>query len=188
MPLQSFLERRNAADVLMAFRATMGLDSTYDSAPTWPFRMGPLTLAVPNFSWRRAAIQQHDLHHLLTGYPFDMRGECQVATWEFAAGPYAHAGATALILPLVLLGCLWSPRAIWRAYRKGRRARSLYTPELRNIALDLSFEELVARTQDRHRPSSRMSDAFGFSGLLAKSAALWLTPIAACLIGLLYLF
>jgi len=57
---------------------------------------------VPNFSWRRAAIQRHDLHHMLTGYPFTMRGEFQVATWEFAAGRYPHWGATLLLLPLVV--------------------------------------------------------------------------------------
>jgi hypothetical protein len=96
-----------AAQALVRVRAEWGLDPTYDTTPTWPFTIGPVT--VP-----RAAIQRHDLHHILTGYPFTMRGEFQVATWEFAAGRYPHWGATLLLLPLVVMGLFWSPTAIWR--------------------------------------------------------------------------
>ena len=119
---------RTAIQSLVALRAERGLDPVYDAAPTWPFTIGPVTIPMPNFSWRRAAIQRHDLHHIMTGYPFTMAGEFQVATWEFAAGRYPHWGATLLLLPLVVIGTLWSPAAIWRAFIKGRGEKSLYRP------------------------------------------------------------
>jgi hypothetical protein len=78
----------STSSFLTQLRLSQGLDPQYDTTPIWPFRIGRFTVQMPNFSWRRAAIQQHDLHHAITGYPFNMRGECQVATWEFAAGPY----------------------------------------------------------------------------------------------------
>jgi hypothetical protein len=88
-------------------------------------------LRFPDFAWRRAAIEAHDLHHLMTGYPMTMRGEFQLAAWEFGAGRYPHWGATLFCGPLIAIGCLWSPLAIWRAYRAGRASLSLY-PLLKN--------------------------------------------------------
>jgi hypothetical protein len=92
----------------------------------WPCRIGPLTLRFPNFGWRRRALRAHDLHHLMTRYPMTMRGEYQLAAWEYGAGRYPHWGATLFCAPLILIGLIWSPRAIWRAWRVGRSSRSLY--------------------------------------------------------------
>jgi hypothetical protein len=93
---------------------------------SWPCAIGPLILRFPNFRWRRRAIEAHDLHHLMTGYPMTVRGEFQMAAWEFGAGRYPHWGATLFCGPLILLGLLWSPPAMWRAWRAGRRSQSLY--------------------------------------------------------------
>jgi hypothetical protein len=97
------------------------------AAPSWTCRVGPLTLRFPNFEWRRRALRAHDLHHLMTGYPMTMRGEFQMAAWEMGAGRYPHWGATMFCAPLILLGLIWSPAAIWRAYRSGRNSHSLYS-------------------------------------------------------------
>ena len=103
-----------------------GQDSKTD-AERWSCSVGPITLTFPNFEWRRRALRAHDLHHAMTGYPMTMRGEFQVAAWEFGAGRYPHWGATLFCGPLVLIGLCWSPAAIWRAWREGRRTRSLYS-------------------------------------------------------------
>lgn len=95
-------------------------------APRWTCRLGPFTLTLPNFGWRRRALAAHDLHHLMTGYPMTMRGEFQLAAWELGAGRYPHWGATAMCAPLAVLGFFWSPRRIVSAYRSGRGALSLY--------------------------------------------------------------
>ncbi|HET6161754.1 MAG TPA: hypothetical protein VFE34_25660 [Dongiaceae bacterium] len=51
---------QNAAQALARVRAEWGLDPTYDMTATWPFTIGPMTVPMPNFSWRRAAIQRHE--------------------------------------------------------------------------------------------------------------------------------
>ena len=175
---------QTATQALAMRRAEEGLDPVYDTAPTWPFTIGPVTIPFPNFSWRRAAIQRHDLHHMLTGYPFTMRGEFQVATWEFAAGRYPHWGATLLLLPLVVIGLLWSPAAIWRAFMKGRREKSLYRPELANAANLLSLNDLVAQMHVAPNLQVRPSDVGAFAILVWQSAAVILVPIGLGLCAL----
>ena len=93
----------------------------------WPCPVGPVTLVFPNFAWRQRAIAAHDLHHLMTGYPMTMRGEFQLAAWEFAAGRYPHWGATLFCAPLILLGFIWSPARMMAALRAGRHSKSLYS-------------------------------------------------------------
>ena len=173
-----------AAQALTLKRAEQGLDPAYDTAATWPFTIGPVTIPFPNFSWRRAAIQRHDIHHMLTGYPFTMRGEFQVATWEFAAGRYPHWGATLLLLPLVVMGLFWSPAAIWRAFVKGRGEMSLYRPELRDVAGRLSLEVLVERTRVQDR-NNRATDVAAFAWLIVQSALVIAVPIAVTAVAAL---
>jgi hypothetical protein len=97
-----------------------------DRADKWSCPVGPITFTFSNFAWRRRALRAHDLHHEMTGYPMTMRGEFQLAAWEFGAGRYPHWGATLFCGPLILLGLCWSPAAIWRAWRAGCKSRSLY--------------------------------------------------------------
>jgi hypothetical protein len=160
---------------LARLRAQHGIDGTYDATRTWPFRIGPIVVPVPNFSWRRAAIQRHDLHHILNGFPFNMRGEFQVATWEFAAGRYPHPGASLLLLPLVTLGLIWSPRAIWRAFLMGRRGTSLYRPDL--LQLDLAAIRALGRLDVEPGPATR-GDIVAFAGLLMQSIGAILLPVS----------
>jgi hypothetical protein len=174
---------QTAAQALTLKRAEQGLDPAYDTAATWPFTIGPVTIPMPNFSWRRAAIQRHDLHHILTGYPFTMRGEFQVATWEFAAGRYPHWGATLLLLPLVVMGLFWSPAAIWRAFVKGRGELSLYRPELREAAGRLSLAALSERTRVQWR-GNEVADAVAFAWLMLQSASVIAAPIAVAVAAL----
>lgn len=119
MPPASRLTREEALALLRQPAAA-------ETATRWPCRVGPLTLRFPNFNWRRRALRAHDLHHLMTGYPMTMRGEYQLAAWEFGAGRYPHWGASLFCGPLILIGLLWSPSTIWRAWLEGRNSRSLY--------------------------------------------------------------
>jgi len=113
-------------EALAEFRRVNGLADDEAMHSSWMCRIGPIGVRVPNFEWRRQAILAHDLHHVLTGLPCGMRGEFQMAAWEFGAGPMPHWGAVLFCLPLVLLGLFWSPGCIMQAYRAGRRSRSLH--------------------------------------------------------------
>jgi hypothetical protein len=101
--------RLTVAEALAAFRMANAIANDESLQPSWTCRLGPVTLRLPNFRWRRKAILAHDLHHVLTGYPCTMRGECQMAAWEFGAGRMPHWGATMFCFPLVLVGLFWAP-------------------------------------------------------------------------------
>jgi hypothetical protein len=162
-------------ETLAAFRRANGIPA--GEAATWTCDIGPVRLRLPNFRWRRRAVLLHDLHHVLTGFPCTLRGEFQVAAWEFAAGRFPHAGATLFCLPLVALGMLWSPRAIWSAFLRGRRARSLYGIETDDALLALPLGALRARVIMSRR-AARPTDVRAFCLLVAAANALLLTPAA----------
>ncbi len=113
-------------EALRAFRKANGLCQDEREARWWMVRADLVTFRLPNFAWRRRAIDAHDVHHLLTGYPCTVEGELLLAAWEFGAGRYPHWGATLFCAPLILAGLLLMPGRTWSAWRRGRRSRSLY--------------------------------------------------------------
>lgn len=113
-------------EALSEFRKANGLTACEASDRWWTCRLGPVLLRFPNWQWRRRALLAHDLHHVLTGYPCGLIGECQVAAWEFGAGPMPHWGATMFCFPLVVVGLCVTPRRVLRAFIAGRRSRSLH--------------------------------------------------------------
>jgi len=137
---------RTVREALDEFRRANGFADDEAMRDWWTCRLGPVNLRLPNFRWRRAAILAHDLHHLITGYPCTMRGEFQMAAWEFGAGRMPHWAAAVFCLPLIVIGLMWSPRRIWRAYRRGRGSRSLHGRKLTDGQLDMRLDELVALT------------------------------------------
>ena len=77
-----------------AFGEDGGFSKTWDEAS-----FGPIPYAVPNPRARARALQVHDFHHVLTGYPTDWRGESMISAWELGsggAGPYVYAWLIAL--------------------------------------------------------------------------------------------
>jgi hypothetical protein len=147
-----------------------------DSGDHWYPGEGILHLRLPNFAWRKQAIARHDVHHILTGYPRTPTGEMQVAAWEFAAGRFPHAGATAFCLPLVGLGAIMLPRRTFAAFVRGRHSTSLY-------ATMLSDEILASRMTDlrlRYAPGSpiraSLTDWLAYFGWIGLSLSLVLAP------------
>jgi hypothetical protein len=145
-----------------------------------------MTLTLPNFHWRRRAIFVHDLHHILTGYPCTMRGEFQLAVWEFAAGRFPHVAATLFCLPLVAMGFLWSPSRMFKAYRQGCRSRSLYGLE----SCDDILRWPVAEVRDHYcslpqgRAGLREIAEFGVL-LLQALLIVFAIPTAAVIVGVI---
>src|SRR2546423_9776570 len=63
----------------------LGEDGGYGHA--WvKLRLWRVPIWFPNTRGRRRAVRFHDLHHVLTGYPTDWRGEFEIAAWEIATG------------------------------------------------------------------------------------------------------
>jgi hypothetical protein len=118
--------RITVGEALCEFRNQNRLHHNEREARWWIVRADLVIFPLPNFAWRRRAIDAHDAHHLLTGYPCTVEGELLIAAWEWGAGRYPHWGATLFCGPLVFAGLLLMPRRTLAAWRHGRRSRSLY--------------------------------------------------------------
>lgn len=128
---------------------------------------------LPNPRFQRALLARHDLHHVVTGYGTDLRGEAEMGAWELAAGPklwirpppwsgvgLGSAARLALFLGLgafvwannvgaLVLGVL-APIRTARAFVRGLFARSLYADEA-------EYEELLDMTVDALRARLRVA-------------------------------
>ena len=161
-------------ELLPHFRAAHGVPPDGAQGQShWYLGRGLLHVRMPNFAWRRRALPLHDAPHLLTGYPCTPAGEMQMAAWEFAAGRFPHAGATAFCLPLVGMGAVCFPRRTFAAFVRGRRSRSLYGEGDDVLALRVgqARERFIA---DAQRATAR--DGVAYVGIVALSLALIAAP------------
>jgi hypothetical protein len=109
------------------------------------FRMGPLRFAIPNTPARVRAVRYHDLHHVVTGYATDWTGEGEIGAWELASGCAGFVAAWVLNLYALAIGLVVAPRAMWRAFVRGRHTRNLYRTPWSEGLLDAPVRELRAR-------------------------------------------
>jgi ubiquinone biosynthesis protein Coq4 len=103
---------------------------------------GVPVLVFPNTKQRVRSVRIHDVHHVLTGYATSWCGEGEIAAWELASGCRDHWAAWYLNFWAALIGLFISPRAIERAFRRGRTSRNLYGREWDDGVLDRSVSEL----------------------------------------------
>ncbi len=108
------------------FRANgFGDDGGYNA--DWvDFKLGPIPVPFPNTPSRKRAVRFHDLHHALTGYATDVRGEFEISAWEIGSGCADYLAAWQLNLSGMVGGLMVEPRRTWRAFVRGRQSRNLY--------------------------------------------------------------
>lgn len=130
-----------------AYYQRNGFDDDGGDSRAWvEFKVGPLPMPVPNTDSRRKAVKYHDLHHVLTGYPTNYRGEFQISAWELGAGCRDYVAAWVLNLLGVFSGTILWPRAIFSAFVRGRRSQTLYGRELDGL-LSMSVRDARAQLQ-----------------------------------------
>jgi hypothetical protein len=122
-----------------------------DSLQWVPIKFLGLTFYIPNTDGRRRAVRIHDLHHIVTGYQTDLRGESEIAAWELASGCWRWPAALGLNLTGLGLGAVIAPRRILRAWARGRRTRNLYTERG-------GIDHLLPRTVDETRAALGLDD------------------------------
>lgn len=149
------------------------------SSKWWYFRVLGLKIYCYNFNWRKRALFTHDLHHVVTGYPCTMKGEMQVATWEFAAGRFPNIFSNLFCLPLVAAGTLLIPRKTFKAFQSGQKSRSLFALNIGREVRNWPLEKLKALTvQDRAKRTFAFQ-ILAFAALSGLSFLLVATPLAA---------
>ncbi|MBX3160103.1 MAG: hypothetical protein KF773_29310 [Deltaproteobacteria bacterium] len=137
---------------------------------------------IPNTEGRRRAVRVHDLHHVVTGYKTDLRGEAEIGAWELATGCFRRPAAFVLNLLVISFGFFLAPRRLVRAWARGRRSRNLY-----GVPYD---DALLAQTVEATRrglglhpapPPARATDAVGFGLAWLGSLPLLALPTAPLL-------
>jgi hypothetical protein len=127
--------------------------------------MGRVAIPLPNPPARRRALFFHDTNHVLTGYDTTFsRGEVEIAAFEVGSGCGAYAIAWAINLSLLLIGVLLRPVAVFRAFVRGRHARSVYRRADARTALErMHVADLRAQLLlDRPPPAPTARDAAAF--------------------------
>ncbi len=152
-----------------------GVNGGYDDL--WvDFKLGPIPFPIPNAPSRVRAVKVHDMHHILTGYDTNLRGEIEISAWEVGAGCKSFGAAWVLNLSGMGIWWLW-PKRIFEAFVRGLRSESLYGREL-----DTLLDQTVAQTRAQmHVPPGR--SPIKFSDLLLFK----LSVIAGTLVGLGFL-
>lgn len=145
-----------------------GSDGGYNDAFV-DFKLGPLPFPFPNTQSRVRALRYHDLHHVLTGYQTDLRGEFEISAWELGAGCAGFGAAWVLNLAGMTSGAVVAPRRTWRAFLRGRRCDSLYRD---------AFEPLLAQTVASVRAQTR-ADRGGVSSGSAADRGLFAAGVLA---------
>ena len=98
----------------------------YDE-PWTPASLFGVRFRVPNTPRHRRAIMWHDLHHVLTGYGTDLRGEAEISAWECRGGLRPLGLYTGgIVLGLALAGLVVAPRRTLAAWRAGPVGGSLF--------------------------------------------------------------
>ena len=150
-------------------------------------KLGPLPITFPNVASRRRAIRFHDIHHVVTGYDTDLRGEAEIGAWEIAAtfGERGREFFAAWLLNTFVftLGLPIAPRRVYRAFVRGLHCTSLYRIGWSDDLLDREVATLRRELalDQTHIPTWR--DRLAFAGLIAVIAI----PPAAAAVGAAWL-
>lgn len=110
---------------------------------TFVIRIGKLGIPLPNIPARVKVARFHDIHHILTGYPANWLGEAEIGAWEIATGCRTSFIAWFLNSGAAMVGLFISPKAIIKAFKRGRNTKTnLYHNFEYEPLLNMSVKEL----------------------------------------------
>ena len=123
-------------EALAEFFRRFEIPSDAYTAKKFTIWVGKFPIYVPNTSARVKIARYHDLHHIITGYPANWRGEAEIGAWEIATGCRTSFIAWFLNSGAVLVGLFTHPKAVIDAFRRGRNTKT-------NLYHDFDYESLL---------------------------------------------
>jgi hypothetical protein len=154
-------------------------------------KMGPIPFAFPNSPQRVRSVRLHDMHHVVTDYATDWTGEAEIGAWEIASNCRDHYAAWLLNLFAMGIGLGIAPRAVWRAFVRGRRSGNLYERDFDETMLEEKVGALRTRLGlERAEATASASDVAAFAAWSIAAVASLLLALALLVapIGLLLRF
>jgi ubiquinone biosynthesis protein Coq4 len=145
-------------------------------------KAGPISFYFPNTQARVRAVKLHDLHHVLTEYDTNWRGEAEIGAWEIASGCGRYLAAWALNLGAFGLGLALAPRRVYRAFLRGRQTGNLYSGEFAEWLLSKRVGEIRSELRlDRSPAEPSWRDRTAFTCWAVVAAVTFAGP---CLLAL----
>jgi hypothetical protein len=166
-----------------------GFDGSYSER--WvTLKARPITFRFPNAAGRVRAVKLHDLHHIATGYQTTWTGEAEISAWEIASGCAHFMWAWYLNTSGMALGLAIAPRAVFRAFVRGRHTRNLYqSGDFREAILGRSVGDVrQSLGLDQPPPRPRLADRIAFTAWSIGASAFSLAPLAAIVYVIARLF
>jgi hypothetical protein len=97
------------------------------SLTTFTIHMGPFNFRAPNPPARQRAVFFHDVNHVVTGYNNVFSdGEMAIAGYEIGTGCGPYWIAWVINIGVFAVALFVCPRKLFRAFVRGRRAKSIY--------------------------------------------------------------
>lgn len=97
------------------------------------------TWTLKNPRSRMRVVPLHDLHHVVTGFGTDLRGESEQSAWELRAGinsPFLWL----FKLSAIAIGLVLSPMRVIRSFRRAKGDHSLY------VDASIAYDDVLAMT------------------------------------------
>jgi hypothetical protein len=149
-------------------------------------KIGPIFIPLPNTKARIAAVKLHDIHHITNEYEANLKGEAEIGAWEIASGCGKYYVAWLLNFASFFYGLFFFPRAVYKAFMKGRKAATnfYHFNSYNNVLFDKTVGELRAIIQPTLSSRNSFTDHLWF----CTWCLLVLLPVGAFLTGLYFIF
>ena len=176
------------ADALTRHYLAHGLPVDGGASDPW-FRVhiGPVALRLPNPPARRRAVFYHDVNHVVAGYDTNFSGgEMAIAAFEVGSGCGPFAIVWYINLSMFGLGLVVTPRAVFRAFVRGRHTASIYHRRENSPALSaMTVAKLRAELGlDQPIPAASSMDRLSFLAWAAAAVVVMIAPLAAAFAAL----
>lgn len=134
--MEYYNEQLSIREALKQFFQRFGFGEDAYTAKWFAIYIGKFPIYLPNIPSRVKIARFHDIHHVLTGYPANWRGEAEIGAWELATGCRTSLVAWFLNGGAVFVGFFLWPKAVWRAFSRGRASKT-------NLYYDFDYESLL---------------------------------------------
>lgn len=116
-----------------------GIPENAYTAKTFTIQIGSIGIPVPNIPARVKIAKLHDIHHILTGYEVNWKGEAEIGAWELATGCRSSFIAWYLNTGAMIVGLFMHPIAVIQAFIRGRNTKT-------NLYYDFHYETILNKT------------------------------------------
>lgn len=152
-------------------------------------KVGPLYIPFPNTKARRKALVYHDIHHLITGYSGEWKGEASISAWEIASGCGNFYAAWFLDIGGLCIGIILFPSSTYNAFIRGSRSKNLYHEKYTvEEAKDKLVNELKTEMLPAQNPTATIKEKLIFTGWAFLSLFLSFGPVVLLIILFYHLF